>query len=790
MLAIMQNICYNRRMWFSPKRANKKSKVKKVWKWIKITVFFSMAFIIFGSWYLHHLTRSIESRFEQSQKWKIPSKVFSNAEYLYQGGDLTHRNIKAKLNRLGYRDAGVKINGPGDYAFTKDGLEIYLHDFEYPSEKFDGFPIRLNLERNLVAKITNLTTGEELTTVRLEPEIIAPVFSDEMEDRTLVTLKDVPDHLIEAVILIEDERFFRHKGVDPIGIMRAAVKDLFAMKIVQGGSTLTQQLVKNYFLHSKKTITRKINEALLAMILERRHTKSEILEAYLNEIYLGQRGRSSVMGVGEAAKLYFAKNVDQLTLGESALLAGLIKSPSEYSPFRNKEKACARRDFILDKMYDDELISARELADAKAEPINPPERNTQVVRAPYFIDFVKQQINDLYPSDILTSEGMKIFTTLDMAAQIDAEKSVAAGLKNLETTYASSLPKDHEGPLEAALVAIQPQTGFIRALVGGRDFEKNQFNHITLARRQPGSTFKPFVYLTAFDPKRSKTVVAPSSYVDDKSFTVKSGGRDWTPLNYDKKEHGRVTLRTALEHSYNIATAKLGIEAGLDNIVKTAHDIGITSDLMAVPSLTLGSFEVTPLELASAYTIFPNGGIKAEPISIMSIVDKNGQVLDRRSIDMKRVFDAGPVYLTTNVMKGVLDRGTAASARSMGFRGIAAGKTGTTSDYRDAWFVGFTPQLLTLTWVGYDDNAQINMSGARAALPIWADFMKEYAGNTDEDFASPKDVILVKIDTESGQLATKNCPKTSFEPFIEGTEPNKSCEQHPVTGLLKKIFGR
>ncbi|MBI2341576.1 MAG: transglycosylase domain-containing protein, partial [Deltaproteobacteria bacterium] len=398
--------------------------------------------------------RSIELRFEQSQKWKVPSKVYSDAEYLYPGIDLANKNIKAKLNRLGYRDMGLKITGPGDYAFTKTGLEIHLHDFDYPAEKFTGFPIRLDLSKNIVAKITNLATGEELSTVKLEPELVAPVFSDEMEDRTLVTLKDVPEHLIEAVILIEDERFFRHKGVDPIGIMRAAVKDLFAMKIVQGGSTLTQQLVKNYFLHNKKTITRKINEALLAMILEHRHSKAEILEAYLNEIYLGQRGRSSVMGVGEAARLYFAKNIDQLALGEAALLAGLIKSPSEYSPFKNKEKSRARRDFILDKMYDEELISARELADAKGENIVTPERPLQVVKAPYFIDFVKEQIGTLYTPEILTSEGLRIFTTLDMTAQIAAEAAVSDGLKKIETTYAASLPKDHKDPLQGALISI------------------------------------------------------------------------------------------------------------------------------------------------------------------------------------------------------------------------------------------------------------------------------------------------------------------------------------------------
>jgi len=779
-------------MWFTPKRNSspkKKGRISKYWKWFKIILFLSIVATLFGMWYLHHLTTSIEQRFEQSQKWKIPSKVYSDAFYLYPGLDTAKRDIKGKLIRLGYRDMGQKIKGPGDFAFIKEGIDIYLHDFDYPGEEFKGFPIRIYLSRAVVAKITNFDDGADLSTVRLEPEIIAPVFSDEMEDRTLVTLNDVPERLIEAIILIEDERFFKHKGVDPVGIMRAAMKDVIAMKMVQGGSTLTQQLVKNYFLHSKKTISRKINEALLAMILEKRHTKGEILEAYLNEIYLGQRGRSSVMGVGEAAKLYFAKNVNQLTLGESALLAGLIKSPSEYSPFRNKENARKRRDFVLDKMYSEELISARELAEAKAEPIVTPERTIQVVKAPYFIDFVKQQIAEFYPADVLTSEGLKIFTTLDMTAQLMAETAVKEGLARIENSYANLLPKDHPDPLQAGFVAIQPQTGFVKAFVGGRAYETNQFNHVTQAKRQTGSTFKPFVYLTAFDPERSKKTFAPSSFIDDKKFTMESGGEAWSPSNYDKKEHGKVTLRESLENSYNIATAQLGIETGLDNVVATARDLGITSDLLAVPALSLGAFEVTPMELAAAYTVFPNGGIRAEPISIINVVDKDGNIVEKRTIEMKRVFSAGPIYLTVDVMKGVLDRGTAASARAMGFRGIAAGKTGTTSDYRDAWFAGFTPSLLAMVWVGYDDNAVTNMSGGRAALPIWTYFMKDYVGDSQEDWTPPKDVILVKIDPESGEIATKNCPKTGFAPFLDGYEPEKSCELHPAPGVLKRIFG-
>lgn len=730
-----------------------------------------------GAWYYYHLSNWSEQQFSKTQKWNLASKVFSDAEYLYPGVNLPARKLIAKLNRLGYRDVGAtEVKGAGEFSAATDHLDIYLHDFTYPMETFTGFPVRIVINGAHISRLINLTTKQDVTTVRLEPELISNIFDASQEDRAIVSLQEVPQKLLESIVLIEDERFFKHSGVDPIGIGRAMFKNIMSMRFAQGGSTLTQQLVKNYFLQSQKTLWRKFKEAIIAIALERHHTKGEILEAYINEIYFGQRGSSSVSGVGEASRLYFGKDVGQLSIGECALLAGMIRSPSEYSPFKSTDAAKARRDFVLGRLYEKGLISARELADGKAEPIITPQRRQQVVMAPYFIQFVKQQLQELYPENVLQSEGMRIFTTLDMTAQTAAEQAVQKGLADLDKSAASSLPKNHADPLQGALISIQPQTGYIRAMVGGRDFNNTQFNRITQARRQPGSTFKPFVYLTAFDPGRSKKTFYPSSYIDDSHFTIESGGKQWTPENYDKKEHGQVTLRSALENSYNIATAKLALEAGLDEVVTTARDAGLTSDLKPVPSIALGSFEVTPLELASAYTIFANNGIRALPASIVQVMDKSGQVLQRKVMEVHKKFDAGPVYLTTHTLKGVMDRGTGASARKMGFNGIAAGKTGTTSNYKDAWFVGFTPSLLTLVWVGYDDNATMNLSGGRAALPIWAGFMKQVVGDSQEDFSPPPGVVLVKVDPATGLLSGKKCPDGVFEPFIEGHEPDKTCE--------------
>ncbi|MBN1283692.1 MAG: PBP1A family penicillin-binding protein [Proteobacteria bacterium] len=728
-------------------------------------------------YHFHHLDGMIEEKFDRPRKWDLPSRVFSDAEYLYPGLDIKARSIASKLDRLDYRNTGQEIKGPGEYSLTDSRLLIHLHDFDYPDDPFKGFPLEVGIEGGTIRQMKRMDTGEALEIARLEPEQVASIFNEKMEDRTPVALSDVPENLVRAIILIEDERFFEHGGVDPVGIARAALANLKALRIVQGGSTLTQQLVKNFFLYPKRSFARKLNEMLIAWRIEKKHSKGEILEAYLNEIYLGQRGSASVSGVEEASRLYFGKAASQLTAGECAMIAGMIKSPSLYNPIANPEKARERRDFVLAGMRDKGFITAEEQGKAKKEKIVTPRVRTRTVVAPYFIDFLKRQLADLYPPDVLKTEGLRIFTTLDMFMQLAAERAVSQGIASLERDYATRLPREHEGGLQACLVAVQPSTGYLRALVGGRDYADTQFDRCTQAMRQPGSVFKPFVYLTAMDPARSRALFTPASLVDDTSFSVRSGGKDWSPANYDKKEHGPVTLRRALEQSYNIASAKLAIEAGLENVVKTARDAGIESELMAVPSMALGAFEVTPMEMASAYTIFPNGGIRADPVSIINVVTKEGEVLEKKSLVMKREFEAGPVFLTTSVMKGVLDSGTGAGARSRGFTAIAAGKTGTTSSYRDAWFVGFTPKLLALSWVGYDDNATMNLSGASGALPIWTKFMNEVRPNGDGDFSGPSGVILVKIDPVTGGLSDSSCPGGRFEVFIKGTEPEKTCSE-------------
>lgn len=730
--------------------------------------------------YLIGLDVKIRSKFE-SHRWNLPSRVYSDSFHLYPGLAISPERIESKLIRLGYKKAPAS-KGIGEYAKSSNLLTVFLRNFSYPAEEFTGFPVKVEFAGGKIAKIVRLDGDETLKALKIEPELIASIFDEKMEDRTLVKLDEIPEDLQNAVIAVEDERFYRHHGIDPKSILRAILMDILHFKALQGGSTLTQQLVKNYFLSPEKTFIRKFNEMLMAILLEVRYSKEEILEAYLNEIYFGQRGPVSITGVEEASKHYFGKGVSHLELAESALLAGLIRLPGEYSPFRNMKKAVERRDLVLRQMLDQGMISEAEHAAAtKKKVILPQGTSEHRGHGLHFIDFVQRELKENYPPEILQSEGLRIFTTLDLETQEIAEAAVQKRLEDLETSRPKQKKLKEEGKtLEAAFLALQPQTGAIRAFVGGRDFGESQFDRVVDAHRQPGSAFKPFVYLTALKAgeEGSGESWTLASTIEDSRFTTKLGGKSWTPENYDKKEHGTVTLREALENSYNISTAKLAIDVGLEKVVATARAAGIESPLQPYPSLALGAFEVTPLELARAYTIFPNQGTRTEPVAIMNVVTRDGEVLEKKGYKMKKVTSPEMAYLVTSALKGVFDRGTAASARKMGFTGLAAGKTGTTSDYKDSWFVGYTPDVLALAWVGYDDNTPSGLSGSSGALPVWVEFMKRLnpPGASKPDFPATENILLVKV-TRNGKLYKDDCGEPFEEAFLKGTVPESYCDE-------------
>jgi penicillin-binding protein 1B len=732
--------------------------------------------------YLLRLDQEIRAKFE-AHRWNLPSRVYAAPTPLYPGLAVSPDSIEKKLARLSYKKIPTAPSNVGEYQVTKTGLAVYLRNFSYPSEEFPGLAVQIDFAGGKISGLERLDTNEALKTVRIEPELVASIFDDQMEDRTVVTLDQIPEDCVNAVIAVEDERFERHHGVDPIAVARALVTDVLHLGKRQGGSTLTQQLVKNFFLSSEKTITRKLNEMLMAVILELRYSKDEILEAYFNEIYFGQRGPVSVTGVEEASKLYFGKDASHLELPECALLAGMIRAPGEYSPFRNMSKAVERRNLVLKMMRGQGKIDEDAYQAARKQKIFLPEAPTKVFGAPFFVDFVRAELKENYPEDVLKSEGMRIFTTLDLEAQEIAEAAVKKRLEELESTRPKLKKMIEEGKLlEAALIAVQPQTGAVKAFVGGRDYEISQFDRVRDAHRQPGSAFKPFVYATALQTGEDSSVASDkiwtlASTIDDTSFSVKVGGKQWSPDNYDKQEHGPVTLRQALENSYNIATAKLALSIGLDKVIALAKAAGIESDLEPYPSLALGAFEVTPLELVRAYTVFPNQGTRTEPLAITNVVTRDGVVLEKRGFKMAKVISPEVAYLVNSALKGVLEEGTASGARKMGFTGLAAGKTGTTSDYKDSWFVGYTPDLLALAWVGYDDNTPSGLSGASGALPIWVDFMKGVnpPGASKVDFPGTDNILLVKV-SKTGKLYEESCGEPIEEAFLKDTVPTEKCD--------------
>ncbi|MBI2986936.1 MAG: PBP1A family penicillin-binding protein [Deltaproteobacteria bacterium] len=740
--------------------------------------------IIFAVWYVKQLDEVVTAKFE-GRKWRFPSKIYSDTYLLYAGMNLRSDELSEKLRHLGYRENRNSPNAKGEYRFLKkEGLlEVYLHDFVYPLETFQGIPVRISLEGTTVTKMENLDSGEELFSLELEPELVTGLYDRIWEERRLVNLSEVPPLLVRAILAVEDERFYSHRGIDPVGILRASWANLRSGGIVQGGSTLTQQLMKNFFLGDERTVQRKIKEVLMALVAERKYSKEEILENYLNEIYLGQKGAQGIFGVWEAAQFYFSKELPGLTIGETALLAGLIKAPNRYSPYRSVEVAAKRRNVVLAKMLEEKLITRSRYEAALREVIQHRELVKVANDAPFYVDFLKRELAEIYSHEVLTEEGFRIYTSLDLQLQRIAEKALVDGLKRLEESYPYLRKRGEEDHLEGAIVVIKPQTGEIKAMVGGRDYQKSQFNRVFQARRQPGSTFKPFTYLAAlmYGSENGGKKFSPVTLVDDSPFTWSYEGQEWTPRNYKEEYFGAVTFRTALEKSLNSATVRFAKDVGLNKIRDIASRLGIETPLPALPSMVLGGVEVTPLELSRAFSTLANNGVRTQPLAVKQVVDQGGRGLERRDIHVEKVISPQLAFMINYLMKGVLDRGTGRGARTQGFDRPAAGKTGTTNDLKDGWFVGYTPELLAVVWVGFDNQSKLGLSGAQAALPIWTEFMKRAtAGTPVNDFIPPPGIKMVDIDPASGYRATPRCPQVIREAFIEGEEPSGYCPLHPA----------
>jgi len=726
-----------------------------------------------------HFISRVSSRFD-GRRWSLPSRIYSDIYVLLPGETGSVEALAAKLSRLYYREDDAAPERPGRFRRFKDAIEVHTRPFRYPGRYFPSVRVRVAFEKGKARTLLD-GSGQTVPALILEPERLGSVFSAELEDRTVIRLSEAPQSLIDAVLVTEDRDFYRHSGVSVrraygalVATMRGGMK--------QGGSTLTQQLVKNLYLSPERTVRRKAVEAVMATVLDARYSKDDILEAYLNEIYLGQRGGIAITGVGEAARYYFGKEVPDLDLAESATLAGMIRAPNAYSPFRSRERTRQRRDLVLRLMREEGVIDAAALRSATAEPVTPSTRIEERTRAPHFLDFVKAELAEQYGRQLQT-EGLQVYTTLDVDLQQAAQRSITRGLEGLEKTYKRLASASREAPLQGALIVVEPQTGSVRALVGGRDYSASQFNRVTQAHRQPGSLFKPFVYLAAFARRDLNPPLTPSTILIDSPITVEWGQlteeERWTPRNYDNDYRGPMTAREALEKSINIPTVRVSLRAGIPFVLAAARDAGIASRLRGFPSVALGAFEISPMEIAGAYGAFANSGVRVAPNAIVGVTTGDGRVLDRKMAALEPALPADAVFLVNSILRGAVDRGTGAAARSKGLTGVLAGKTGTTNDGRDAWFVGYSPRFLAVVWVGYDDNRGLNLSGSQAAVPIFADFSRSVPAQYFADtFPVPSDIVTAEIDPDTGFLSTPACPRRITEVFIEGTAPATSCYVH------------
>jgi penicillin-binding protein 1A len=596
-----------------------------------------------------------------------------------------------------------------------------------------------------------------------------------LEQRTLVPLDKIPANMQNAIIAIEDNHFYTHWGIDVSGILRAITMDLAHKGYVQGASTITQQLARNLFLTHERKLSRKIKEAILAVQIERAYTKKEILEMYLNQIYFG----NGAYGVESAARTYFGKHAEELDLSECATLAGIPRSPNENNPVHDVVKATRRRDTVLAAMVREGFLSEAEGDATRSQPITV--KRMEVANAPYFVEYIRQQLEAQYGSNAIYKGGLSVYTTLDLHLQDLAQRAITEGLAKADAkaeAYLTYFFRQGEKPsLQGAMVVMDPKTGAIRAMVGGKDFNKSEFNHAVQAKRQPGSAFKPFIYTAAID----NGFTAEDQILDAPVVFTGDDGKVWKPFNFEGKFFGPTTLRTALAHSRNVVTVKLLNKIGINTAVDYAKKMGIKSDLNRTLSLALGTGEVNLLELTDAYATLADQGIRVDPMPILSVKDSSGRELESHQPQTQEAIPAASAYIVTSMMKDVINHGTGFTIRQAGFTLPAAGKTGTTNDFSDAWFVGFTPDLVAGVWIGYDDRRPIGkfLTGGVVAAPIWADFMlKATAGQPGRDFQVPANVHFVNVCADSGQLYTPRCRREVSEAFLQGTEPVKACELH------------
>jgi penicillin-binding protein 1B len=734
-----------------------------------------------GTYYWISYGRMIDLRLSGHIQ-QTTARIYATPLRIYTGESLTVADLANHLQRAGYSELDVS-GTPGRYVLHGSEIEIR------PSgESYFGAKNRLvvDFSGNAIQKIRSMDNGAAVESADVEPELLTSLFDSSREKRRAISYNDIPKILREAVLSVEDRRFFEHPGFDPIRILGAAWADLRHGARVQGGSTISMQVARSFFFNTDRTIRRKVAETVVALELEHRFNKQQIFELYANEIYLGNRGSFAIHGFGEASLAYFNKDLREVSLPEAAFLAGIIHAPNRYSTSeRRPDRAVEARDRALLAMTENAAITPAQALDAKKTPLQIVGGGLEGSTAPYFVDMVKDHLLDRFSESDLLSQSFRVYTTLDPELQRAASEAVDLGAKNIDgllaRRYARWKKEGQAAPqAQIAMVVLDPHSGEIKALIGGRDYGGSQLNHI-LSRRQPGSAFKPFVYAAAFEGGVDgvKPIVTPATTVMDEPTTFDFDGKEYTPNNYGEKFHGQVTAREALTYSLNVATVKVAELVGYTRVTDMAHQFGLDPSIQPTPSVALGAYEMTPLEVATGYTILANEGVRTEPMFIRNVVNAQGESLEQNAIRSRRALDPRVAYLVTSMMEDVINRGTGAAVRARGFNAPAAGKTGTS---RDGWFAGYTSNLLAIVWVGFDDNRDLGLSGANAPAPIWAEFMRRAvalpAYRDVKPFVMPEGVTKVTIDPESLALATPECPVTREEVYIHGTEPTEFCPLH------------
>ena len=729
-------------------------------------------FVLFAiGFYLAQVYGEISALIEQ-RRAALTSAIYSAPHPIRAGDDVDRSGLLDRLAQLGYSQVPA-ANAPGEYTKGPRMIAIYLRPFRVGAKDHPAELVRVSLDHERISGVAD-SFGVRKSEAMLEPEVIGRLLAGAPAERVEVQLEQQKPYLVKGLLANEDRFFYYHPGIDPIRIVEATVADLRSHRLAQGASTLTQQLARTFMERRERTFRRKFRELAVTAVLEIRLRKNEILERYINDVPMGEYDGSPIEGMPQAARYFFNKDLSEVTPAEAATLIGMIQAPTLYDPRRHPDYCRKRRDVVLGVMKSAGVIDDATYKVAIATPIQIT-KPLGLRRAPYFTDYVIAFVNKI-PGFDGHLQGLKVYTTLDTELQSDAVDAVTQNIAKLEKNHHRLRRTRNDEKLQTSLIALDAESGAIRAMVGGRDYSESQFNRAANAERQPGSAFKPIVYLAALDPERApfSPPLTLASLLPDEPMTFDG----WTPANYERTYQPQVTVAEALFESLNVPTAYVGNRLGPGTIVRTAHEMGIHEDLPAVLPISIGADETTLLELASAYQVFATEGVQSPPYAVESVIDAKGHQIYEHVDEENRVIRPAAAYLITGALKAVLRYGTGASAGRMGLDFPAAGKTGTTQDYKDAYFIGYTPQIVCGVWVGFDEPQSLGLTGAQAALPAWVQFMQDAAPADPEDFPEPSGITMATIDPESGGIATSACPKQVSLPFLDGTQPTQMCPLH------------